>query len=75
MIQWEYRLVRIDYVAGDLQPQLSGIYDVPEELKRKSSLDLEVYLNYLGTKGWELVTMNYTPGYGYGFLILKRPKD
>ncbi|NES94827.1 MAG: DUF4177 domain-containing protein [Desertifilum sp. SIO1I2] len=74
MLKWEYFLLRIDYSAGDLRPQGLSLPDFSDRQDRKTNADISDYLNVLGEQGWELVTMNYTPGYGYGFLIFKRPK-
>ena len=71
MQKWEYCFVRFDYFAGELRPQrVNG-----DELPDKSNIPtLYEFMNQLGEKGWEVVGVNYTPGYGYGFLIFKRPK-
>lgn len=74
MPKWEYFLMRIDYSAGDLRIQNLSSQDLQTGKDRKINTDISDYLNELGENGWELVTMNYTPGYGYGFLIFKRPK-
>ncbi|HAZ45003.1 MAG TPA: hypothetical protein DDW76_10635 [Cyanobacteria bacterium UBA11369] len=68
--KWEYCFVRLNYFAGDFRPQsING-----EELRDKPLPNLHDFTNQLGDQGWELVGVNYTPGYGYGFLIFKRPK-
>ncbi len=71
IIQWEYLIVRFDYFAGDLRPSSMN----HEDLRKKQNLPtLYEYMNELGEKGWEAVTLNYTPAHGYGFLVFKRPK-
>ena len=68
--KWEYCFVRLNYFAGDFRPQsING-----EDLRDKPIPNLHDFTNQLGDQGWELVGVNYTPGYGYGFLIFKRPK-
>lgn len=72
MQKWEYCFVRLDYFAGDFRPlSING-----QELRDKTNLPpVHDLANKLGDQGWELVGVNYTPGYSYGFLIFKRPKD
>ncbi len=72
MQKWEYQFVRFDYFAGDLRPQSVNGKDVDEVFKHQS---LHEYANSLGYEGWEVVNLNFTPAYGYGFLIFKRPKQ
>lgn len=71
MQKWEYCFVGLDYFAGEFRPKsING-----QELRDKSQIPaLHEFSNKLGDQGWELVGVNYTPGYGFGFLIFKRPK-
>lgn len=72
MPKWEYLFVRFDYFAGDLRAQ-----SVNGQEARDPSINkpLHEYANQVGEEGWEMVGLNYTPAYGYGFLVFKRPKD
>ncbi|MBW4496443.1 MAG: hypothetical protein KME26_25870 [Oscillatoria princeps RMCB-10] len=71
MQKWEYLFVRLDYFAGDLRPKLANGKELPAQ---DGGISLHEYANQAGEEGWELVGMNYTPTYGYGFLVFKRPK-
>lgn len=71
MQKWEYVFVRLDYFAGDLRPKLAN----GKELSvLDGNLSLHEYANQAGEEKWELVGMNYTPTYGYGFWVFKPPK-
>ncbi len=77
MQQWEYLWVRCDQVAiGQWRPRWVN----QEELHNwKEQPDLPTYTNWLGDKGWELVSTMMTPALpshgGMDFrLVFKRPR-
>lgn len=70
--KWEYLFVRFDYFAGDLRPKSVNEKDFRD---KQDIPPLHELSNQLGQEGWELTGVNSHPGYGYGFLIFKRPKD
>lgn len=72
MKKWEYLFVRFDYFAGELRPQSANGKDFRD---KPAPMALHDYANVLGEEGWEMVGLNYTPAYGYGFLTFKRPKE
>jgi hypothetical protein len=71
MTKWQYLIVRFDYFAGDLRATSVNGDDIRDRPVKPS---LDKFINELGDQGWEAVTFNYTPGHGYGFVILKRPQ-
>ena len=68
MTQWEHMLLRADWFSGGLRAFRPDT---------KKPVPIDVYLDELGTQGWEVVAMQNLPqisDIGKLVIMLKRPK-